>query len=371
MRDYNISFDILVIGAGPGGSIAAQTAAEHGYSVCVIDKAKIGEKGRYKACGGAIAFDLVDKIGYPDDKIARSIEKLELHHSDGEIYTKNGKGAVVWRSIFDKYLLDRAINSGAIFHDSEQLLDIINLGENYEIITKNNKFRAKYIIAADGAVSNTLKILQWPYFKSSDICVTTTHEMKTSTEYISKTLGSETLHLFFGKNFFPIGYSWLFPKEDIITVGWGNQINLVKNARDEFNNFTMMPLVKLALKNSSLQLKMHHLIPVGLRPILFNENVFAVGDAGGLVDPISGKGIPYAMMSGKFAIESIKKSENEDKPQELGNIYDQFLTKKFLLMLKQKRQLRDKIFLSDENLKNFLALWQKYRSSEIVNKGLM
>ncbi|MBN1802282.1 MAG: NAD(P)/FAD-dependent oxidoreductase, partial [Candidatus Lokiarchaeota archaeon] len=357
MSEKNNSFDVLVIGAGPGGSIAAKTAAKYGYSTCVIDKAEIRDNGRYKACGGALGWELIDEIGYPEDKIARIVEKLELHHSDGETYFKDGKGAVIWRSVFDKYLLDLAVNSGARIRDKEQLVDIKKKENKYKIYTKKTKFHAKYIIAADGAVSTTLKLLDWPFFESSNICITTTHEMKTSKKHISETLGSDSVHLFFGKKLFPIGYSWLFPKEEIITVGWGNQINLVKNARTEFNRFISLPFVKQALINASLQLRMHHLIPIGLRPILFKQNVFAVGDAGGLVDPISGKGIPYAMMSGKLAIESIKKCEDEDIEIELGKTYEKFLSKKFLSMLKKKRQLRDKIFRSDDNLKLFLSLW--------------
>ena len=46
---------------------------------------------------------------------------------------------------------------------------------------------------------------------------------------IEKNLGPETVHLFFGLNLIQIGYAWLFPKTETITVGWGNQINLIKN----------------------------------------------------------------------------------------------------------------------------------------------
>jgi flavin-dependent dehydrogenase len=196
--------------------------------------------------------------------------------------------------------------------------------------------------------------------------------MKSSISQISDTLGSDCVHLFFGiKNLIPIGYAWLFPKHDTITVGWGNQINLVKNSRMEFDKFINLPFVRTALKNSVMNIFKPHLIPVGLRPQLYKDNVFAVGDAGGIVDPISGKGIPYAMMSGQIAIETIKFCESKDRLDKLGNQYTRNLDKKFLTVLKVKRILRDKIFESDENLKKFLSLWENHRSSEIVLKKLM
>ncbi len=366
------SFDVMIIGAGPGGSVAAKVAAEKGYSTCIIDKEKLSEKGRYKACGGALAWELVEEIDYPEDKIARVIESLELHHVDGQTFSKKGKGAVVWRSTFDKFLTDMALESGAILKEQELFIKIEKNANKYEITTKKGKYNANYVIAADGAASPTLKILNWPYFRSEDVILTITQEMKTTKAYIDKVLGPDTVHLFFGiKDLIPVGYAWLFPKTETITVGWGNQINLVKNSREEFKKFTSLDMVKEALKNSNLEINKPHLIPVGLRPKLYEDKVFAIGDAGGIVDPISGKGIPYAMMSGQFAIEAINKCEKRDKLENLGTEYEKVLERRFLKVLKAKREARDKIFQSDENLKKFLSLWENHRSSEIIMKKLL
>ena len=371
MKNSSNYFDIIVIGAGPGGSVGAKVAADNGFSTLIIEKEEISEKGRYKACGGATAWELVEEVNYPEEKIGRVIESLELHHVDGETFSKKGKGAVVWRSVFDKFLTDMAIDSGALLKDKEMMINIEKDNDVYQITTNKGKYKAKYILAADGVVSQTLKILKWPFFAKEDLILTITKEMKTTKSQINKVLGSDTVHLFFGKKLIPIGYSWLFPKEEIITVGWGNQINLVKNSKTEFQKFIDLPLVKEALKNSSLEIFKPHLIPVGIRPQLYDDNVFAIGDAGGIVDPISGKGIPYAMMSGQFAIDSIMWCEKREKLEKLGIQYEKILDKKFLRVLKAKRIARDQIFESDENLKKFLSLWETHRSSEIIMKKLL
>jgi geranylgeranyl reductase family protein len=366
------NFDIMIIGAGPGGSFAAKAAAENGYYCCILEKEALGEKGRYKACGGAIAWELVDEIDYPEEKISRVIESLELHHVDGETFSKKGKGGVVWRSTFDKYLTDMAVDAGAILQEKEPMVSIEKKDGTYKITTDQDKYSAKYVIAADGVNSLTLKQLEWPFFTSENIILTITEERKTPVTFIDKHLGSDAVHLYFGiENLITVGYAWLFPKAETITVGWGNQINLIKNSREEFKKFTSLPSVKKTLSHSSLEIFKPHLIPVGLRPKLFDDNVFAVGDAGGIVDPISGKGIPYAMMSGQIAIESIKTCEEMDKLDRLGKIYEKYLNRNFLKVLKAKRVARDKIFQSDENLKKFLKLWENYRSSQIVMGKLM
>ena len=372
MGNSNNVFDIIVIGAGPGGSISAKEATENGYRTLIIEKEKISEDGRYKACGGAMAWELIEEVKFPEEKIARVIESLELHHTDGECFSKKGKGAVVWRSVFDKFLTDMAINAGATLIEKDGMVDVEKIGDFYQVRTKNEVYASKYIIAADGVTSPTLKKLNWPFYEKTNIILTITKEMKTSKSQIDKTLGSDTVHLFFGiKDLIPIGYAWLFPKEDTITVGWGNQINLVKNSRTEFNKFIDLPFVKDALKGSKMEVFKPHLIPVGIRPKIYEDKAFAVGDAGGFVDPISGKGIPYAMMSGQIAIETIKNCEERDKLDKLGATYERLLDKKFLKVLKMKRVVRDKIFQNEENLKKFLSLWETHRSSQIIAQGLL
>ena len=273
------NYDIIVIGAGPGGSAAAKTAAENGYSTCFFEKESLREGGRYKACGGAIAWELVEEIKYPEEKISRIIESLELHHIDGETFSKNGKGAVVWRSEFDKYVTDLAMEAGAKLNDNEKLINIQKSNGSYQIETNKGQYQAKYVIAADGVTSTTLNLLKWPFFESKDTILTITQEMRTSQEDIKQSLGSDKVHLFFGiKDFITVGYAWLFPKKETITVGWGNQINLIKNSREEFQKFRNLSFVKNALKNSELDVFKPHLIPVGLRSKLYDENVFAVGD---------------------------------------------------------------------------------------------
>jgi flavin-dependent dehydrogenase len=265
-----------------------------------------------------------------------------------------------------------AVDSGAFLKENEPLTSLEKLNGLYKVSSNKDKYTAKYIIAADGVNSPTLKLLNWPYFAKENVILTITEERRSSRSNINTHLGSESVHLFFGiKNLITVGYAWLFPKAETITVGWGNQINLISNSREEFRKFTALPFVKQTLKNSSIDLFKPHLIPVGLRPKLYENNVFAVGDAGGIVDPISGKGIPYAMMSGQIAIESIRSCESKGKLDKLGTTYGRSLDRNFLKILVAKRVARDKIFQSDENLKKFLGLWEKYRSSQIIMKKLL
>ncbi|WP_457558812.1 NAD(P)/FAD-dependent oxidoreductase [Candidatus Harpocratesius sp.] len=365
-------FDIAVIGAGPGGSIAAKVAADKGYSTVILEKEDLSQNGRYKACGGAVAWELIEKLHYPEDQIDRIIENLTLHHIDGSRFTKKGKGAVLWRNKLDFFITKMALASGSELFSNEPLQFIKKEDNHYIIRTPHQHIVAKYVIAADGVTSPTLHFLDWPNFSPNDVVLTITQEMESTPQKIESSLGKEEVHLFFGiKNFIPLGYAWLFPKNKTITVGWGNSLAKIKNSRVEFQKFIRLPFTKQALSGAKKIRYTPHLIPVGTRSTIYRDSVFAVGDVAGFVDPISGKGIPYAMMSAEIAIKTIHYCEKKGKEEKMGDIYQNRLNGAFLTVLQKKREFRPKIFQNDKSLKNFLALWQKHRSSKIIMQNLL
>ncbi|MHA1734575.1 MAG: geranylgeranyl reductase family protein [Promethearchaeota archaeon] len=368
-------WDVVVVGAGPGGSWAGMELAKADLKVKIIEKEKLAPRGRYKACGGAMAWELVDEVGYPEDLIAREIQYLDLHHVDGESFHKAGRGAVVWRSVFDKYLTDKAVGAGAALSDRTELVGIEDRGPSesprYSVKTRSAELSTKYVVAADGVASRTLRLLGFPRFRPDQLCMTNTREVRVGEEHITKVLGSDRVHLFFGvDDLVPVGYSWLFPKEDTISVGWGNLMSRVKNVRQEFAKFLDLPLVREALEGGEVVREKAHLIPVSFRDEFARDGVLGVGDAAGCVDPISGKGIPYAMMAGGLAARAIKYVEKRGKPEVLAKKYANSVNSRFGGVLRRKLEMRRKIFLSDDNVKTYLGLWERYRSSEILARGL-
>ncbi len=360
-------FDVIIIGAGPAGASAAGTAARAGLKTLILEKAKLQPRGRYKACGGAMGWELVERTQYTVQPMDRIIEEFVLHHFSGKIYHKRGKGAVVWRSSFDFHLIHIAQKFGAVLHECEPLQGIDrNPSGEYICHTPRASYQAKYIIAADGVTSPTLQFLGWPRFSPDNLVLTITQEHQSTTEEIAELLGSEHIHLFFGKSHIDTGYAWLFPKQEIITVGWGNRLSCIRNTAQEFQKFLDEAFVRTCLQNTRLLRKTAHLIPVGIRDQIYHENVFAVGDAGGFVDPISGKGIPYAILSGKYAVESFLSSSRQ-----FGEKYQELLDSHFLSILQNKVSLRERIFESDKNLHKFLDLWQTHRTSAILSKNLL
>lgn len=368
-------YDVIVVGAGPGGAWAGLELAQKGYKTVILEKESLSPHGRYKACGGAMAWELVEEINYPASEIAREIQFLELHHVDGPTFHKEGRGAVVWRSVFDKYLVDQAVAAGCILEDNAPLISFSEQdtteGKIYVVSTPSKTFSARFLIAADGVSSPSLKQAGFPRFTSDDLCLTITREVRVGAPRIKEVLGEDRVHLFFGvENLVAMGYTWLFPKEDTISVGWGNLLSRIGNARREYEKFLALPMVKEALKNGEVVREKAHMIPVGFRKTIGRDQILGVGDSVGTVDPISGKGIPYAMMAGGLAARAIKYVDKKNKPELLVKKYTTSLESKFGGILRQKKAMRERIFVSDDSVKQYLGLWENHRSSEILLKKL-
>jgi geranylgeranyl reductase len=355
-------YDVAIIGAGPSGAMSAGLVAEAGYKVVLIDKEEIP---RYKPCGGAIELTLVPKYKIPNEIIERGVETIALYHTSGKVYRRVGPGAVVWRLKFDAYFQNLAITAGAKLMESQTLKNVIWKNGNYLLKLGRRKAEAKIIVAADGVNSSTLKSIGWSPFKPSEVYLTVQKEILSSQEKIAEIIGEKTINFYFGKDISQCGYGWAFPKKNVISLGWGCRLSEITNTRKAFQKFLDYEPVKKVLSIGDTIRTAAHLVPLKTREVFYEKGVVAVGDAAGLVDPISGKGIPYALESGELAAKTIIKVLNEENLEELAH-YEEALRSSFLPVLKAKYDIVFDVYKNDENIMRYLELWQKHRASEIA-----
>ena len=352
---------IIIVGAGPAGSTCAETLAKSGFPVVLLEKEKIP---RYKACGGAIPKEMVEEFEIPDEIIQRHFSSLILHHiSKDTVIERKGEGVVLWRSDLDAFLTQRARNSGAQLKDGTMVTNVIRKDDKFHVKTTKGEFKSDWLIAADGVNSTVLRLLGWRKFLRDEIALTITHEIKLSKQIIERRLGSDHLHIYFGKTFFGTGYGWLFPKREAISVGWGCRLTEIRNSSRQFQEFK--DLVQDQIKDGKLMRKAAHLVPVGVRP-LYNDRVITTGDAAGFVDPLSGKGIIYAAISGVLAGQVLKRTIDKNSIDKLNELYEKKLRQAFLTALIAKREIQPEVYGSDENILRFMKLWQNHRSTEIA-----
>ncbi len=156
----NKEYDIIVVGAGPAGSMAARFAAERGVSVLMLEKDR--DVGYPVRCGEAISKAGVEEFIASDDKwIAARISKFSFNAPDGtEVIIEFGEaGYVLERRIFDYELARTAAEAGAeiltrayvngLLFDSDGKVN----GVKYEFNGEQKEIKSKVVIAADGVES--------------------------------------------------------------------------------------------------------------------------------------------------------------------------------------------------------------------------
>lgn len=157
-------YDVIVIGAGPAGSTAAKTLADNGYKVLLVEKFKMP---RYKSCSGQLIKKSMDLVqSYYGESVPASVLCVPTENR-GMIFTDDkGKsfrfeqdGLNVWRSSFDKWLADKAVQAGAKVRDNTAALSCEEQNGIMTVTLKCEKVyteQAKYVIDCEGVVG-TLK----------------------------------------------------------------------------------------------------------------------------------------------------------------------------------------------------------------------
>ncbi|SMF24232.1 geranylgeranyl reductase family protein [Desulfovibrio gilichinskyi] len=306
-------FDVIIAGAGPAGSAAAYILATKGFKVAVIDKAKFPRK---KLCGGLITdktMKTLEKIyGYSEKAIIEN-GLIEYEAAEYSVFYRDYKiqdGAspipfrFVNREIFDYFLLKKAANAGAQIFTSEEIVHC-----NYqdaEIKTKSNKiFKGKYLLGTDGVNSTIRKSV--PYDKKAwkENMASTIEITFDAKDYPREVKWPE---LYIGC--LKAGYIWVFPAKDKVVVGIGSLNRCTTNFKATFINF----LTSQGVKNPET-IPLHGFpLPYGnyIKNPCYGRTILA-GDAAGLVEPLFGEGIFYALQTGRYAAEAIAKGITENK----------------------------------------------------------
>ncbi len=287
-------FDLVIIGSGPGGAAAARKGRALGLSVALVDKATFP---RDKLCGGLFtgrsekALRRIFELPVSKDLFLTSDH---VRFSAGSDVLADITGAppihLTMRRDLDAMLHAETVASGAIDFPGQGLAQI---DETQQSITLKDGTRLAYkvLIGADGVNSAVARHLFGRAFDPQKIGFGLEIETPTTSDR------DDAVEVDFGAAEW--GYGWSFPKRNSTTVGVGG-IN-IENTDMKAN---MARYVRLTGSKTDLKYK-GQFLPFGdYRKTPGRGSVLLVGDAAGLVDPITGEGIALAMESGAHAAQA-------------------------------------------------------------------
>jgi geranylgeranyl reductase family protein len=298
--------DVIIVGAGPAGSLAAYTLASQGIQVILLEKNLFP---RYKVCGGGLTHKIIREIPFDLTPVIEStIHSIRFSHKYGDVFTRYSPDPLMvctMRRELDTFLLQKAMNAGAYVRMDEQVRSFTQDRGGVTVLTTEGTYRARLLIGAEGAsgiVSRTAGLN-----KTVEMGLAWEAEIKAGPEDIKRF--SETVFLDWGT--LPGGYAWVFPKKDHFSIGVGGPARLSKAMLPYYDRFLESISAGHAeppgtgIHFGEVLSKSSWPIPVRTRKSAFHKGlVMVTGDAAGLGDPLTGEGIYYAVRSGKLAAET-------------------------------------------------------------------
>jgi len=302
MKEQNI--DIVVIGGGPAGAIAAKYAALQGVNTLLLEQKKtVGlpiRCGEFFPTAQELEKIFVHSPLVPElydikkELIAQKIDIVRVFSPKSTSFDMPLEGHSVYREKFEEYLLEEAAKAGA----NIQLNTRVEKIHDGLVDTHNALYRPKVIILACGPNRKLLNPLGIHIQNDLAVCV----------QYVMENLTIEPniVEMHYG-NVSPGGYAWIIPKgKNKANVGLGIRKNFYnQNILTLLDQFLQAPITKNKTAQGRKVSTIAGLVPVnGPVPHTIMDNIILVGDAAGHVMATNGGGIPIVMICGRIAGEA-------------------------------------------------------------------
>ena len=293
-------YDVVVIGAGPAGSIAARTIAQSGLTVLLLEKRQ--EIGSPVRCGEAVGKETTEKFIPLDPKwIAAEIDTFSVANAQGDtvVMPPMEHTLVLERKIFDRELAHLAARAGAEVMVKARVTSLIKNarveGVRVNVQGKPYEVRSKIVIGADGTESQSPR---WAGLKS----IPQLKDYYSAAQYLMTDIDVDPriCQYHIGWSLAPGGYGWVFPKGNkTANVGLVMSVDPkeTKSAIDYLNEF-----VAQRFPRSSILAQVVGGIPItNVLPQMVTDGYMCVGDAAHQSDPLTAGGITNGMHGGLFA----------------------------------------------------------------------
>lgn len=359
--------EVLIVGAGPAGSFAAELLARAGRRVLLFDGRPEGEP---KACGGGVTSKALKAWPHLLEAVGRTVDELELYSPSGKrLHLKLEEPFAIYsRVAFDSYLRERARIAGAeVIAKKISTRSLTNQNGSWSLRDADGNFwRGKFLVAADGANSGIAKSLAGP-LPPSDMEVAFGYRAP-----LPATTEAPTVVAFLPRW---VGYAWAFPRPDHISFGiattqdafehkplddllWDFMCGYYRQREDAKAKLWASRKVDAErdqrIRNElKLSAERYAARIPGLADKTWDSRRASgdgwalLGDAAGFADPVTGEGIYYALRSAELfakAYLSTMKTDEQKTPRDFSEIFERLWRDDFGGELKRAAQMRRRFY---------------------------
>lgn len=307
-----MEYDAIVIGAGPAGSMATRTLAEQGRAVLLLERGSF--PGRKKACGGMLSYQDFLDFNLDQSTIETRMEQ-EISVYPWMRKTIYYPVVTVKRAVFDEHLACQARKAGATLSMSSRAVDVSILGNGNVRVDAMvhgtlTDFRAKVVIFSDGVNTLAPRTAGLGFRKDKDTGFGIVYELECLSEM------NEYFIFFNPEGLTQCGYSWIFPTQDSLNVGiyMPHREFIRRHHRsavlEEYCKTAESEFARL-IRGRRIRGKAGAFIPTRGANKICSDSAIAIGDAAGLVSPLSGAGIHHALYSGWLAGSVVERALRE------------------------------------------------------------
>jgi digeranylgeranylglycerophospholipid reductase len=302
--------DLLIIGGGPAGLIAAREAARHAGDTSIIVLERDDAVGTPVRCGEGVGSaglaEFLDPLADRSDApwIARRITRVIFRAPDGTTVrvAEGDVGFILDRTRFEPVIAAQAIDAGADVRTRTEAIGMTHDGARWRVQVQSPdddlEIRARVVIAADGVESAAGR---WAGLDTR----VRARDMESCAQYVvtDERIDPDAIVLHFGDRVAPGGYAWVFPKGPCsANVGLG-VLGLEAGGRsamawlDDYLS-AHMPNARVS------QRTVGGVVVAATLPRIVADGLLLCGDAAHMINPLSGGGIVNAMKSGRLAAKA-------------------------------------------------------------------
>jgi geranylgeranyl reductase family protein len=286
-------YDAIVVGAGPAGSTAAYRLAKAGAAVLLLDRARFP---RDKPCGGGVTGRAARLLPFSIEPVVEHVvAAVDLRLRYGKTLARGNTEPLVYmtqRKRLDHFLVQQAVEAGADFRDGTKVgaVAVRESGASVE------GFEAQTVIAADGVNGITARALGLGGNRVVGVA------LEGNLPYAKMDPRPFDGRLALELGVVPGGYGWVFPKGDHANFGVGGWEAEGPRLREHLRRLCEAHGVS---SDDLEELRGYRLPLREPRSTLARGHALVVGDAAGLIDPVSGDGMFEGFLSSQYAAEAV------------------------------------------------------------------